>query len=249
MNEASLITVVIALKNDAAGLARTLASMRGQNGSNRLVIRVMDSNSHDFPIDVVDEYRRDLLIDFASSFDRGIYHAWNKALATVATPWLTFFGAGDTFCDGAIGALVDHVASERAADIVSSKSRNIFGARRHVIGGRPFDYEEFKRRFSVNHSGLLYRRSVFERWGDFDERYRSSADYEFLIRIGRRARFDFIDMIVSDYIVGGISSSSTMPLRETFRVRKQHRTTGRIGNYRQLLHAYAAFYWSRLRRR
>lgn len=241
-----LITVVIALKNDAAGLRTTLESMAGQQGVERVTVLVVDGNSRDAPIEVVEAFRSQLHIDFHASFDRGIYNAWNKALLWVETPWLTFFGAGDTFCPGAIAALTGHVAGDPAVDVVSSKSRNIFSATRHIVAGEPFDYERFKRRFTVNHSGLLYRRALFDRYGDFDERYRSSGDYEFLIRIGKRARFDFLDMVVSDYIVGGISSSSTMPLRETYQVRRAHRLTGRVDNWWQLVRAHAAFYKAKL---
>lgn len=241
-----LITVVIALKNDAAGLRTTLASMAEQNSVDHVGVLVMDGNSRDAPVEVVEDFRAALHIDFDASFDRGIYHAWNKALRRVDTEWLTFFGAGDTFCPGAIAALVERAARNVDSDVVSSRSRNIFSATRHVIGGEPFDYDRFKRHFSVNHSGLLYRRSLFDRFGNFDERYRSSGDYEFLIRIGRHARFDFLDMIVSDYIVGGISSKSTMPLRETYTVRKQHRLTGRLDNLWQLARAHAAFYKAKL---
>lgn len=241
-----LITVVIALKNDAAGLRATLASLADQKGVERAGVLVVDANSRDAPVAVVEAFRPALHIDFHASFDRGIYNAWNKALGWVATPWLTFFGAGDTFTPGAIAALVERVAGDPPIDVLSSRSRNIFSASRHVIGGEPFDYERFKRHFSVNHSGLLYRHALFERYGNFDERYRSSGDYEFLIRVGQRLRFDFLDMVVSDYIVGGISSSSTMPLRETYQVRRAHQLTGRLDNLRQLARAYAAFYKAKL---
>jgi glycosyltransferase involved in cell wall biosynthesis len=246
MTDSRLITVVIALKNDATGLRTTLASIAGQEGASRVGVLVVDANSRDAPVEVVEAFRSALHIDFHASFDRGIYNAWNKALEWVNTPWLTFFGAGDTFCPGAIAALVGRVAGDPPVDVVSSRSRNIFSLTRHVIGGEPFDYERFKRHFSVNHSGLLYRHALFGRFGNFDERYRSSGDYEFLIRVGQRLRFDFLDMIVSDYIVGGISSSSTMPLRETYQVRRAHRLTGRLDNLRQLARAYAAFYKAKL---
>lgn len=246
MAETTLITVVIALKNDADGLRKTLASMVEEPGVERVCVLVVDGNSRDAPIEVVEEFRSRLAITFKASFDRGIYNAWNKALEWVETPWLTFFGAGDTFCPGAINALVNHVASAPPVDVVSSKSRNIFSTTRHVIGGEPFDYQKFTRRFSVNHSGLLYNRALFDRFGNFDESYRSSGDYEFLIRIGKRARFDFLDMIVSDYIVGGISSRSTMPLHETYAVRRSYRLTGRLGNLWQLAYGYAAFYKTKL---
>ncbi|WP_425231116.1 glycosyltransferase [Sphingomonas sp.] len=242
-----LITVVIALRNDAKALNNTLASMVGQESVERTLVLIIDSNSLDAPIDIVHKYEDRVSIEFCTGYDSGIYNAWNKALKLVRTPWLTFFGAGDTFCEYALTKLITHIVEDPPVDIVSSRSRNIYSPTHHVIGGKPFRMEEFCRHFTVNHSGLLYRREVFNSYGNFDERYRSSGDYDFLVRIGSRVRFDFLDAIVSNYLVGGISSRSLMPIRETYQVRRRHGLASRWSNYAQFARAATAYYMSRWR--
>lgn len=238
----AIITVVISLKNNAAGLRETLDSLASQSARDGFCVLVIDSNSSDFPIDVVRAFRDRLRIEFHSAFDAGIYNSWNKALAHVKTPWLTFFGSGDTFCEGAADALIGAVANDPAYDIISSKTCNVFADGSTQIRGSRFDAVEFGRYFSINHSGTLYRRTIFDDYGNFDERYRSSGDYEFLLRVHSRMRFGYIDQVISNYLVGGISSSSTTPLRETYAVRKRYKTVGALENRLLYLRGLAGLY-------
>lgn len=236
-----LVTVLIALRNDAAGLAATLDSLAGQRGAERVRVLVMDCNSTDAPIDVVERYRDRLTIDFHAGHDRGIYHSWNRGLRLVQTPWVTFFGAGDLFVDGGIGLIVDAAAAGNE-DVISAKSENIYPRGLKEVRGEPFDADRFGRFFTINHSGTIYRKSLFERFGNFDESYRSSGDYDLLMRIRHRATFGYIDAAVSQYIVGGISSSSTRPLKESYRVRARHRSVSPWQNRLLFLRSLAAFY-------
>lgn len=242
-----LITVVISLRNDAVGLQTTLKSLIDQDGVDSLEVLIVDGNSLDAPVKVVDQFSGQVQIRFYAGFDRGIYSAWNKAVALAKGDWLTFVGAGDTFTPNAINALAQRAGSEAEADVISSKSRNLYARGTELIAGSPFVYNEFVRKFTLNHSGLLYRRTIFERYGNFDERYESSGDYEFLLRIGRLVRFAYLDMVVSNFPVGGISSSSTLALRENYRIRKSHQLVGRVENVSLYLRAYVAFQLARFR--
>lgn len=247
LSQRPLITVVISLRNDAAGLEATLRSVVGQDGVDALEVLIVDGNSFDAPVRIVDQFRDEVQIRFYPAFDRGIYSAWNKAVVLAKGDWLTFVGAGDTFTAEAIAALVDRAVSETEADVISSKSRNIYARGTELVAGSPFVYEEFVRKFTLNHSGLLYRRTIFDRYGNFDERYRSSGDYEFLLRIGRQVPFTYLDMVVSTFPVGGISSGSTLALSENYRIRQSHRLVGAFENVWLYLRAYLAFQLARFR--
>jgi hypothetical protein len=146
-------------------------------------------------------------------------------------------------CDGAVPALVDAIDGEADFDILSSQSRNIYSNGVVEVRGAQFKYADFSKFFSINHSGTLYRKSLFDTFGNFDARYRCSGDYEFLIRICKRARFGYLNYIVSDYLVGGISSSSTLPLKETFAIRKKYKTVSLFENWALLLKGTGSFYY------
>jgi glycosyltransferase involved in cell wall biosynthesis len=245
-SSSQLVTVLIALRNDRQGLAKTLASLVNQPNADAFRILVIDCNSLDFPIDVVREYKKRMNIDFYVGHDRGIYHSWNRGLRLVSTQWVTFFGAGDLFLPNAATLLVEAAKCEDAADVISSKSENLYPRGRIEVRGDPFNALSFARFFTINHSGTLYRTSIFAEYGNFDENYRSSGDYDFLLRIRNRARFGFIDAVISQYIVGGISSSSTLPLKETFSIRKKYKTVSTFENWKLRLRGTASFYYVKL---
>jgi glycosyltransferase involved in cell wall biosynthesis len=238
----ALVTVLIALRNDSRGLVATLESIAGQRDADSVRILVVDCNSVDFPVDVVRQFSDRLALDFHAGHDRGIYHSWNRGLRWVQTPWVTFFGAGDLFVDGAIARIVAAARSPDAADVISAKSENLYPRGLREIRGEPFDAARFGRFFTINHSGTIYRTTLFADYGNFDEGYRSSGDYDFLMRIRNRARFGFIDTVVSQYIVGGISSSSLRPLKESYRVRERHKTVSRWQNRAIFIRSLLAFY-------
>jgi glycosyltransferase involved in cell wall biosynthesis len=241
-SSAELVTVLIALRNDRQGLAKTLASLVDQPNADAFRILIIDCNSLDFPIDVVREYEQRMIIDFYVGHDRGIYHSWNRGLRLVNTRWVTFFGAGDLFVPNAATLLVEAAKCGAAADVISSKSENIYPRGHREVRGDPFNARSFTRFFTINHSGTLYRTSLFAEYGNFDENYRSSGDYDFLMRIRNRASFGFIDAVISQYIVGGISSSSLRPIKESYRVRERHRAVLPYQNKLLFLRSAMAFY-------
>ena len=63
---------------------------------------------------------------------------------------------------------------------------------------------------SIFHPTCFVRRSLYERIGYFDTRYRVDADYEFLLRAKRSgAKFQYIPRLLTGFESGGISGGCT----------------------------------------
>lgn len=240
------LTVIISLMNGRDALDRTLASLAVEPlAAQRIVVRIVDGNSRDAPIEVVERYEDRLSVDFRSAHDRGIYHAWNRGVAASTTPWLTFLGAGDTFLPGQLTVLLDRLDQSVDVDVLVAKACFVYESGRREIWGRPYDAKAFARWFSIVHSGASYSRRVFDRFGNFDERFRVTGDYEFLTRIAPHVRFDFLDAVLTDFPIDGVSNASLLPLKEAYLVRKRHRTVGGVHNMLLRLRATASFYGAR----
>jgi glycosyltransferase involved in cell wall biosynthesis len=235
------LDIIIALKNNSKELALTLESIRAQSVINEINIIVVDCNSIDDPKSIVDAYANCFSISFLSEYDTGIYNAWNKAIRLSQSSWVTFFGAGDIFTDNALLKMLDYADNNPSMQIISSKTKNFYNNKRARVSGKPFKYSEFSTYFSINHSGLMYKREVFNRFGNFNENYKSSSDYEFLLRSSPYLKFGFLDFVVSEYSYGGISSSSYLPLIETYKIRKKYRTVSPIKNSFLFLYGCFAF--------
>lgn len=246
---ARLLTIVIALRNNRSGLERSLKLLCDAAASvrERLHVVIVDSNSSDAPIEVVRHYCSDLSIDFHPGYDSGIYQAWNKAIRVVPTPFLTFLGSGDTFVLEKLDLLMKVLESDTDFDLLFAKVKLKYTNGRELIAGKPFDGEEFGRWFSVAHSGAIYRTEVFRNYGNFDESYRITGDYEFLNRIKWFVKTSYLDEVLTEFPVDGVSSSSTRPLAEAYKVRRVHRTVSPLHNRWLYLRALGAYYVSRWR--
>src|SRR3990170_1119466 len=90
-----LFTIIVATLNSAHRLPRCIASFAGQTYPRRELI-VMDGGSTDGTVDII-RTQGPAVAYWESSPDRGIYHAWNKALAHAHGEWICFLGADDYF--------------------------------------------------------------------------------------------------------------------------------------------------------
>src|SRR5262245_16489663 len=106
------ISIVVALLNRRATLERCLDSVSGQSYAARELL-VIDGGSADGSVEIL-QRRAAELAHWESAPDRGLYHAFNKALDRARGDWLYFLGADDYLWDGrALERMAPHL--ERAA--------------------------------------------------------------------------------------------------------------------------------------
>ena len=233
------VTFIIAIKNDSQKLDNTIQSIVNQinQSYSNIEILVIDCNSLDNPFDIISKYAREVNIRFISEYDSGIYNAWNKAIKLSKGRWITFFGAGDLLMPNALSTLENFSLDvDNDCYVISSKSIIEYKNGNRRVAGDFFIQEKFERLFTTNHAGLLYRSNIFNKFGNFNERYKTAADYEFLLRVGRFIKFGYLDFIVSLYPYGGISSNSINPLKEAYHIRSKLSNISTIENFYLLLY-------------
>lgn len=88
------LSVITVTRNNAAGLADTLASIAALQALPDEVL-VIDGASTDITPDVLKRFRNVLPLRVLSEPDQGIYDAMNKGLSLAHGDWLIFINAGD----------------------------------------------------------------------------------------------------------------------------------------------------------
>lgn len=239
---APFYSIIVAVLNAAATLERCLDSVFAQTFQDFELI-VIDGGSSDGTQDIL--ARHDGRIRYwVSEPDSGIYQAWNKALAQARGAWVVFLGADDRLHDEKV---LEHFAPPLAA--AEGEYRVVYGRvdRVDASGGIvsrhgapwPSIRQKFRRRMAIAHQAVFHHRSLFERWGPFDERYRISGDYELLLRELVQNEALFVPDLVVDMRVGGLSD------------RPEHRTTLRGESLRARrahgLVSRSEWFWSSLR--
>jgi len=236
------LSVIISLKNGANHLAFTLESLISQENNTRIEVIIIDSNSSDAPYYVAQEYAsKGLQIIFHSSYDNSIYEAWNKAIEISKSPYLTFVGAGDIILKDSLKKLLKYLEANEDIDILTSQSIDVYPNGFEIIRGKPYSKAVFSRIFSINHTGVIYKKKLFRKFGNFSQDYRYSSDYEFLLRVSSLAKFGYLKIIVSKYIYGGASSSSMAPLIESYNIRKRYNAIPKKENRLILLRSVISF--------
>jgi glycosyltransferase involved in cell wall biosynthesis len=203
------ISVVVAVRNGAATLQRCLDSVFDQAFEEWELI-VIDGGSSDGTQDILERNARRIHYS-VSEPDRGIYHAWNKALPETRGAWLCFLGADDRLHrPDVLQRMAGRLMAAEGSFRVVYGSVNVVDASGLVLStvGLPWPAVrgEFLDHMAVPHQAVFHHRSLFDRNGRFDERYRISGDYELLLRelVEHDAMF-VPDLIIADMGSGGLS--------------------------------------------
>lgn len=182
VDPAPRLSIIIATWNAARTFERCLRSIIGQDFTDWELL-VADCASIDGTVALIRRHESQIAW-WQSQKDGGIYDAWNKALVHARGEYICFLGADDAWADpSALTRLYAAIKTEKY-DLVTSRGLIFNPATDKEINfGSAWDYQRIGRRMVVCHPGLLHRRSLFERYGMFDTRYRIAGDLDFLLRM------------------------------------------------------------------
>jgi glycosyltransferase involved in cell wall biosynthesis len=225
-----LITIIIATHNREGTLQQCIDSVTQQTYPHKELIAI-DGGSKDGTVELLKANSQRIRY-WISEPDRGIYHAWNKALPRARGEWICFLGADDFFWDAAVLMRV----SEHLRNL-SPKIRVVYGQNMLVNDRGEHLYPvgaswqtlkgKFRTSMCLPHPGMMHHRSLFEQHGMFDESFRIAGDYEMLLRELKQADALFIpNLIMAGVRQGGISSNPDAALRVLSEARRAHRMHG-----------------------
>lgn len=194
----SIITVCL----NAAMVIRTAIESVGRQTYSNIEYLVIDGGSTDGTIEILEEYQKKGQLDFISESDEGIYDAMNKGLRMVTGDWVYFLGSDDFFVDDRI--------LEKFFSVDLWMQEVIYGNVKFMHSGciydGKFDHEKISGK-NICHQALFVRKTLYQRIGVFNTKYKISADYEFNLRwIGRNIPSLYFDEIIAAYNEKGISS-------------------------------------------
>lgn len=230
------ISIIVAVYNGASTLQRCIDSVVEQSYANKELI-VIDGASTDGTIPLLQQQVKNL--DYwESAPDRGIYHAWNKALKHTQGEWVCFLGADDYFWDSSVlERVVPHlIAAYPPTPLVYGKAALVARDGR-VVEVRGQAWSRARRPFlqgvpgsSMPHQGVLHHRSIFQKAGTFDELFRIAGDYDLLLRTLKHTSPLFVsDVIMAGMEHGGVSTEAHNALQslcEIARAREKNSIQG-----------------------
>lgn len=196
---------------------------------------VIDGASTDGTLAVLEAYRPRLGM-LISERDQGIYDALNKGIKHATGDVVGFLHADDIFENSEVLAKVaaafqDPTIDAVYGDLVYVKHDDISQVIRYWKSGH-YDDAALLRGWMPPHPTFYVRRSVYERLGGFDTRYRIAADYDTVLRflaVGK-IRAAYIPEVMVRMRAGGISNHSLRSImrksREDIEVLRRNQVGG-----------------------
>lgn len=205
-NKISIITISF---NNKVGLERTILSVVNQIGINTdFEYIVIDGGSKDGSKEVLGQYS-DKITYWVSEPDKGIYNAMNKGIQKATGDYLLFMNSGDVLVDDK--DILKRCQNMLQADIVAfdcylEKDDKIVGRRTHIE--KPTLFYAFCNGFK--HQSTFIKKSLFDKYGLYDERYKIAGDYEFWIRtlLQPQTTAKGYTLPIAIFELGGISQNS-----------------------------------------
>ena len=208
MSTLPTFSVVVAVYNGASTVQRCLDSVYSQEGA-AVELVVADGGSTDGTVELL--WANDGRIAYwESNPDRGICHAWNKAIDHTSGEWILFLGADDWLAAADTLKRAAPLLEELGSEVRVAYGRvDLVDANDNVTGksGRPWKQAErdFHPSNTIPHQAVFHRRRLFAEIGGFDERFGIVGDYELLTRAFASEPPEFIDLTVSRFRQGGLS--------------------------------------------
>jgi glycosyltransferase involved in cell wall biosynthesis len=180
----SLISIITPSFNRAAMIADAVESVLAQAYPNFEHI-IVDGASTDGTLDVLNKYPHLRLL---SEPDRGMYDAINKGLALAHGDIVAWLNTDDLYPPGTFAAVTDAFAARPDALAISGAAETFADSAdgpRVLKTDQAMDDSDFWRRIveAPVPNGWFFKKSLFEKIGNFDPSYRFVADREFLIRV------------------------------------------------------------------
>lgn len=216
------ISVITPSYNQAPFLEATIRSVLEQDYPN-LQFGVVDGNSTDGSIDIIERYRDRL--DFAIiEPDRGQVDALNKGLRRADGEIVCFLNSDDTFTPGALRAVGEYFRGHPQDNWVMGHCVFIDAEGRQVVdaewGGdtmfaTPIDGLAHallrEKAFVMPQPSIFWKREMLEKHGYFDEELEYTFDYEMWCRyLAAGYRVKIIDKVLSTYRLHGQSKTCAL---------------------------------------
>jgi glycosyltransferase len=184
------VSVVTVSLNSAKSIEDAVSGVVAQDYGNIEYI-VVDGGSTDGTAEILQKYRS-RIAKCISEPDGGTYDAMNKGISLASGEIIGFLNADDVYA-------YDNVISEVAALLTADHLDAVYGDLAYVDrkdAGKVVRYWQagryrpnaFYHGWVPPHPTFFCRKSVFERYGGFNTKYKTAADFELMLRFIEKHR-------------------------------------------------------------
>lgn len=207
------ISIITATFNSEKTIRDTLESVKCQEYNN-VEHLVIDGLSTDKTLNIVQQYPN--ISRVISGKDNGIYDAMNKGLQMATGEVIGILNSDDIYIDeSVVKDVVEIFQNDEVdgcyADLQYVDEKDTSKLMRHWKSGH-YKKNSFLYGWMPPHPTLFLRRRVYDKVGFFNLALKTAADYELMLRIFVRHRFNiqYLPRVIVKMRTGGASNASLM---------------------------------------
>ncbi|QNK77425.1 MULTISPECIES: glycosyltransferase family 2 protein [Winogradskyella] len=235
------VSIITATYNSEKTIEACMASVLHQSypdieyiivdgGSNAETLELLHATAKEYPN-----------IILSSEPDKGIYDALNKGIAKATGAIVGFVHSDDFLADNdvistIVAAFNTHQVDGVYGDLHYVALENTDKVIRNWIS-QPFVFNLLKQGWMPAHPTLYLKKSIYDKYGLFDLKYKIAADYDFILRIFRQENLSFfyLPKTIVKMRIGGASNKNLKNILQKSKEDYRAIKTNHIGNWLTVL--------------
>ncbi|MDK0933368.1 glycosyltransferase family 2 protein [Clostridium perfringens] len=235
-----LVSIITPCFNSEKTIARTIESVLNQTYKNIEYI-IIDGASTDNTIKIIEKYKKNFgeRIRIISESDNGIYDAMNKGINLARGEIIGIINSDDWYENDCVEKVINKYKEYKEYEFCV-----IYGMvkewEQNIIRRISFKSHKFINNQMIAHPTCFITKKVYEKYGGFNLLYKSSADYELILRFTLNDNIKFIPIYecLANFLLGG-TSSGQLGVRETAIIRYRNGIISKRQYYFKLIKSYA----------
>ncbi|MBW1731455.1 MAG: glycosyltransferase [Deltaproteobacteria bacterium] len=227
-----VVSAIVSAYNSERFLRGCLEDLEAQTIRDRLEIIVVDSGSEQNEAQIVREFQKqyDNIVYIRTDQREGVYAAWNRGIKAARGKYITNANTDDRHRSNAfekMALILDQrpdIALVYANVWITETENETFENHTRVGIYRWADYDPLYLTYGCFIGPQpMWRKSLHEKYGYFDESFESAGDWEFWLRISETEKFFHIDEVLGLYLKSPSSVEHRDPMlsrNEAMRVYK-----------------------------
>lgn len=209
-----ILSIITINRNNASGLEKTMKSVLAQTFKEFEYV-VIDGASTDGSIDIIEKLEPQFegMLKWISESDSGIYNAMNKGIRMATGDYIQVLNSGDNFADNTVvESMINALGQANCLDILYGNMIKVWPDGRKfkdICGGKKgLSMMDFYCG-TLNHNCAYIRRSLFDKFGLYDENLKICSDWEWYLKAIPLGGIKpvYVDIDVTHFDMTGISES------------------------------------------
>lgn len=206
------VSIITVCYNSAKTIEDTIKSVLSQSYNNVEYI-IIDGLSTDNTLEIINKYKDEIAV-IVSEKDNGLYDAINKGIGLASGDIIANLNSDDFYIDdNVITDIVDKFEKEQTdllyTDLYYVESKNTDKVTRYWKSGE-YKKGAFYKGWMPPHPTFFVKKDVYDKYGVFNLKLKSAADYEIMLRFIHRfeCTVSYLNRVTVRMRVGGVSNAS-----------------------------------------